>query len=287
MSSFCIWFRRDLLLDREPQGAHFRPERRAGDAEQLASLHLIALYVAKDRFENHAIDRLGNFAINIGLAGAQQLGDKLGYSHISFTMPGGVRRPGSRPEIVGKTFRRQHVAAGTDERVLDYALQLADVAGPIVLGQQAHRLGGNRHDMLAGRAVQELEEMGDQQRQIVAAVAQRRKLDREDLEPIEQVLAQTAAGNERFQWAIGGRDQAYVGLHGFISAQALEFLLLQQAQQLGLRAGGKIADLVQKNRTVVGLLELADAPAVGPGESASLVPEQFAFQQRLRNGRAI
>src|SRR5262249_16685656 len=37
----------------------------------------------------------------------------------------------------------------------------------------------------------------------------------------------------------------------------------------------------------VGLLELADAAAVGAGEGALLVAEQLALQQRLRDGRAV
>ena len=35
------------------------------------------------------------------------------------------------------------------------------------------------------------------------------------------------------------------------------------------------------------LLELADAPAVGPRKRPSLVAEQFALQERLGNGRAV
>ena len=35
------------------------------------------------------------------------------------------------------------------------------------------------------------------------------------------------------------------------------------------------------------LLELADAAAIGAGEGALLMPEQFALQQLLRDGRAV
>ena len=63
--------------------------------------------------------------------------------------------------------------------------------------------------------------------------------------------------------------------------------LLQHAQQLDLRAGRHVADFIQENRAVIGLLEPADAPQFGAGERAAFVAEQFAFQQRFGNGGAI
>ena len=44
--------------------------------------------------------------------------------------------------------------------------------------------------------------------------------------------------------------------------------------------GVQLADLVQEKRAALGLFEAANAPLIGTGESALLVPEQFAFQQR-------
>src|SRR2546430_4081023 len=50
-------------------------------------------------------------------------------------------------------------------------------------------------------------------------------------------------------------------------------------EQLGLERGMKVTDLVEEDRAAVGRLELADLELVGPGESASLVPEQLALQK--------
>ena len=52
-------------------------------------------------------------------------------------------------------------------------------------------------------------------------------------------------------------------------------------------SGGHVADLVEEERAAVALLELADPLAVGPGERALLVAEQLALQQALRDGRAV
>ena len=43
------------------------------------------------------------------------------------------------------------------------------------------------------------------------------------------------------------------------AAEALELVLLQHAQELGLRARAHVADLVEEQRAAVGLLEAADA----------------------------
>ena len=55
-----------------------------------------------------------------------------------------------------------------------------------------------------------------------------------------------------------------------------------EPQNLGLGPWSHVADFVQQQRAAVRLLELADPPAVGPRKRPSLVAEQFALQERLR-----
>ena len=70
-----------------------------------------------------------------------------------------------------------------------------------------------------------------------------------------------------------------------VAADPLEALFLDQAQDLRLGQRGHFADFVEEDRAAVALLELADPLAVGPGEGALLVAEQFAFQERSRGWR--
>jgi hypothetical protein len=46
-----------------------------------------------------------------------------------------------------------------------------------------------------------------------------------------------------------------------------------------------LADLVEEERAAVGLLEAADAAAVGAGEGALLVAEELGLEERLRDRR--
>ena len=71
------------------------------------------------------------------------------------------------------------------------------------------------------------------------------------------------------------------------SADAFQFAFLQHAQQLGLERGGDLADLVEEYRAAFGLFEASLALRHRAGECAFLMAEQFAFQQRLRQGRAV
>jgi hypothetical protein len=62
-----------------------------------------------------------------------------------------------------------------------------------------------------------------------------------------------------------------------LPAQPLEGLVLEHPQQLGLQPEGKLAELVQEERSAVRLLEAAVAGFIGAGEGAPLVAEQFAL----------
>jgi len=71
----------------------------------------------------------------------------------------------------------QHCAGREDQGPIDHVLQFADVAWPVVGHEGVHR--GNRYllDDSPERALAPLDEVPDQQRDIVAALAQRWDLD--------------------------------------------------------------------------------------------------------------
>ncbi len=64
-------------------------------------------------------------------------------------------------------------------------------------------------------------------------------------------------------------------------------MAFEDAQQLGLRADVHLADFVEKDRAVIGRLELADLLLRRSGERAFLMAEQLALQQRLGQGGAV
>ena len=77
---------------------------------------------------------------------------------------------------------------------------------------------------------------------------------------------------------MGGGQDAHVHGQGLFPAQPLELAGLQDPEQLDLRRRGNFADLIQKYRAAVGLLETPRLLAQGPGEGPLFVAEKLAFQ---------
>jgi hypothetical protein len=72
---------------------------------------------------------------------------------------------------------------------------------------------------------------------------------------------------------------AHVHLERQAGTDALEALLLQHPQQLGLHGRLDLADLVEHQRAAVGQLEPPLAELVSAGERALLVAEKLALEQ--------
>ena len=70
------------------------------------------------------------------------------------------------------------------------------------------------------------------------------------------------------------------------TAQAAEFHLLQYAQQLDLRKQAQIANLIQEQSAVVGLLEISFSRPNRSGEGALFMAKQLGLNQSLRDGAA-
>ena len=64
-------------------------------------------------------------------------------------------------------------------------------------------------------------------------------------------------------------------------------MAFEHAQELGLHGGVHLADFVEQERALVGLLELADLAFGGAGEGALFVAEELAFEQRFGEGGAV
>ena len=77
------------------------------------------------------------------------------------------------------------------------------------------------------------------------------------LEPIVEVLPEMAGRRVGGEVAVGRRDDAHVDLDRRRPADALELLLLEHAQQLGLEVEPHLGDFVEQQRAAVRALERA------------------------------
>ena len=66
-----------------------------------------------------------------------------------------------------------------------------------------------------------------------------------------------------------------------VSAEPNDFARFKYSQKLGLHCQRHVADLVQKQRSRVGIFKDALSILVRPGKGAASMAEQLIFQQRL------
>ena len=94
-----------------------------------------------------------------------------------------------------------------------------------------------------------------ERRDVLAPLAHGRHDDPHDVEAVQQVEPEARGRHFRPQVAIGRGDDADVDAAGDVLAHAPQLPFLNDAQHLGLRARRQLADLVEKERAAVRLLE--------------------------------
>ena len=139
--------------------------------------------------------------------------------------------------------------------------------------------------LIVGR--EPLQERTGEHDDVAAPQTKRWHVEMHHVEAVEEVLAEAPLANLGRQVSIRRCDDAYVDRDRVASADALEGSLLQDAQELRLDERRDLSDLVEEERSADRLLESTDAPLVGAGEGALLVPEHLALEERLRDRRAV
>ena len=94
-------------------------------------------------------------------------------------------------------------------------------------------------------------------RQILFALGQPRNVHFHHRQPVIEILAKALLANRSTQIVIRGGDDADIHFARRKRSHALHFLILQNAQKLGLRGQRHVADLVQEQSAAVGVLEQA------------------------------
>ena len=129
--------------------------------------------------------------------------------------------------------------------------------------------------------------MAGQQRDVLDPVTQGGYVERNHVQPVEQIFAEVAAIDLLFELLVGGGDHAAVHADAFERADGFDTLFVEHPQQLGLRTEAHVADLVQEKRAAVGFLNLPGLVFTRPGEGPAPVAEQLAFYQVFRDGGAV
>ena len=109
----------------------------------------------------------------------------------------------------------------------------------------------------------------------------------DDVEAVEEVLAEAAGADGVFEVGVGGGDDADVDGQRAGLAERRDFARLEEAEQLRLEVEAELADFVEEEGAVAGGADQAELVAVGAGEGAAAVAEQLAFEQVAGDGGAV
>ena len=192
-----------------------------------------------------------------------------------------------RDDLLGQAVDRDRLAVLDGHDALDDVLELADVARPGIALEQADDVGREPLRLLAHLVAVFLEEVGDEDGDVLDPFAERRHVDGDDVQAVEELLAELPLGDPLLEVQVRRGDDADV--HGDLvgPADPPDLPLLEGAKELDLGPGRHLADLVEEQGAALGQLEHAFLVRDGPGERAADVAEELALEEVLGQRGAV
>ena len=187
----------------------------------------------------------------------------------------------------GRSAGRISASLGGEHRLLDDVQQLAHVAGPGVVSESALGLlrEAARRTIVGARGARG--ETAGERKDVLRPVGEPRQPDRDDVDPVEEIVAKSALLDETREVAPRGDDQARAERVRRHAREPAEVLLLEDAQELGLRRRRQRGDLVEIDGAVLGDFEQALLGGDRAGEGAALVAEELAFEELVGEVRGV
>src|SRR5580658_1492876 len=116
--------------------------------------------------------------------------------------------------------------------------------------------------------------------EIFAPLTQRRNLNHETVETIEQIRPYALLRFELIGGYVRRRNHVDAGVNRPRATDADKIAGLEESQQDALRSGGQVLPLIEENRSVAGRIEQATARlTVGAGERSRFVAAHFSNRE--------
>src|SRR5690606_1765533 len=165
-------------------------------------------------------------------------------------------------------------------------LKFTDVARPVVFNQQVER-SLREFERPAGVFVYGFGKVVRKQGDVLLSIAKRWQRDRNRVQAVHQILAETACGHLFLNTAICSCYDANVDLEGAIRADAANFALLKSPEKLDLKERIGLGDLIEKDGAAVRLFPKPNAFGACTGKRALRVAEKFRLDKVDGNRSAI
>src|SRR3990172_228554 len=124
-------------------------------------------------------------------------------------------------------------------------------------------------------------------RDVLFSFAKGRKMNRDHVESIIEVLAELSLLHHGGQIMVRGGSDANIHVEGFFTADPLNLAFLDDAKQLHLHVRGEIADLIKENRASIGQLKASFSLANRSGKRAFFMSKELAFEYSFSQSRAV
>jgi hypothetical protein len=198
-----------------------------------------------------------------------------------------VGGPGALPQRGRQVLPLDHLAPAEHDQALDDVLDLSHVAGPGIVHQGIDDVRSEPlHATLHAPGILAQEVLGES-RDVLAALPERRQVDRDDVQAVVEVAPEAPAVHRLLEVAVRGGEEARVGLESDLASHALEGPFLEDAEEEKLCRWRDLPDLVEEQGTAAGQLETPLLQAGGTGEGAPFVPEELAVQDPLGVDHAV
>src|SRR5260370_11762299 len=126
-----------------------------------------------------------------------------------------------------------------------------------------------------------------QQRDVLSSFLKRGYLNREDMQPINQITTEGPSADCRLQVTVCGCDHSHVSADSMTAADTFKLMLLQYTQEGNLGLGWKLSDFVEEDRASICQLKPTQALLSRAREGALLIAEQLRGDQVTGYGCAV
>lgn len=130
--------------------------------------------------------------------------------------------------------------------------ELPEVAGPVVQQQRGHHIVAHGDVGPLGFRDGLADEVRGERWNLVLTFPERGQVECGHAQAVQQVGAKAAFGRECVEARISGRDHSDVHMEGLKIAHRMDLARLEEAQQFGLDGRVEVADLVKKERALIG-----------------------------------
>src|ERR1700730_12361639 len=130
------------------------------------------------------------------------------------------------------------------------------------------------------------QEIVSQDGNIVSSVSKRWNVNRQDTDPVEEILTKIASFHIPFQKPIRSANKSNIDSPVASSANPIDLAIFSHVQPLYVYGRVQVTDLVQKECAAVSKLYATRLRTIGASESTFFIAEEFALNQRPWDGRA-